>query len=75
MRMGDPMLSRIFGQRRVLDDVIVFAIVRMEKEAKTDLGEDGMRGYGKDLIRGHLSNEMSGCQELFDGKVRKLHDS
>jgi hypothetical protein len=48
--MRDPMLSRIFRQRRDPDTLIVFAIFPMEKKSETDLREDGVRRSREDVI-------------------------
>jgi len=49
------MSSRVFSQRRVLDTLIVVAIVQMEKKSETDLSEDGVRRSGKNVILSEVS--------------------
>jgi len=75
--MSDPVSSRIFGQRGVLGAPIVVAIARMEKKSKAGLRKDRVRKSGKNVKLGEVSAqgcEMTRCQELLDGQVRKLHD-
>jgi hypothetical protein len=73
----DPVLSRIFSQRRSLDTLFVVVIVGMEEKSETDLRKNRVRACGKDVIQGKIppcGRQMIGRQELFDGQVRELHD-
>src|SRR6266404_3270406 len=75
--MCDPVSSRIFCQRGVLGTPIVVAIARMEKKSKAGLRKDRVRESGKNVKLEEVSAqgcEMTRCQELLDGQVRKLHD-
>jgi len=53
--MCDPVLSRVFSQREVLDALFAYAIAKMEKTPETGLREDGVRRSGIDLISREVS--------------------
>jgi hypothetical protein len=53
--MRNPVLSSVFSQREALKTLVVDVIFQVEKKSETNLREDGVRGFEKNVKSGEVT--------------------